>query len=85
MDVVALQDRIRIKSHSPPLDFRRAGGMTLELVFARRCQEQGGFVRSLASMWVVGAETKGDLGTSLHHTLLNLLNTGITHLPIVFH
>lgn len=44
MDVVALQDRIRIKSHSPPLDFRRAGGMTLELVFARRCQEQGGFV-----------------------------------------
>lgn len=44
MDVVALQDRIRLKSHSPPLDFRQAGGMALELVFARRCQEQGGFV-----------------------------------------
>lgn len=33
MDVVALQDRIRLKSHSPPLDFRQAGGMALELVF----------------------------------------------------
>ena len=57
--MVALQDRIRLKSHSPPLDFRRAGGMALELVFARRCQELGGFVRSLASTWVVGAEKKG--------------------------
>lgn len=51
----------------------------------RVCSEQGGFVRSLASTWVVEAETKGGLGTSLHHTLLKLLNTGISHLPIVFH
>lgn len=31
----------------------------------RVCSKQGGFVRSLASTWVVGAEKKGGLGTSI--------------------